>query len=156
MSLSNIQLLILRIALAALFLSEGFGKIDEGWLTNDQHLLQSLNNFHQHATGAQLVYLEKIAMPYASLWSKLMAMGETCVGVSLLLGLLTRLSSIIGIFMVLNFHASTGNLYSLSFFGTAWAGLIVASFLVIFLARGGRWFGIDAMLAKETPGGKFW
>lgn len=156
MKLSNIQVLVLRLVLGVLFLSEGVGKISEGWLINDQPLLQSLNGFHQRAAGPQLVYLDHIAIPHVNVWSKLMAIGETAVGTSMLLGLLVRCSSLAGIFMVLNFHAANGNLYSLKFFGSAWGALIVVSFLVVFLAGAGRWLGADAMLAKRNPKGMLW
>ena len=156
MRFSNIQILIIRLALAGLFLSLGVDKIHEGWLTNPEHLLGSLNNFHQRASGTHLYYLDTVAIPYADLWSKLIAIGETSLGVSLLLGLFARLSSLVGIFMVLNLHAATGNLYSLNFFGSPWAALLIASLLVTFLSRAGQWAGVDAMLAKSKPGGKLW
>jgi uncharacterized membrane protein YphA (DoxX/SURF4 family) len=156
MKLHSFQLLILRLALGGLFLSIGLEKIHEGWLTNPEQLLQSLNNFHQHATGPQLTYLTTVALPYAGLWAKLIAIGETAVGASLLLGLLTRLSSFMAIIMVLNLHAATGNLFSLNFFGSPWAALLVAGLLAVFLARAGRWAGIDALLAKSNTKGVLW
>ena len=103
MKLSNIQILILRLAIAGLFLHLGIEKINEGWLTNPEHLQDSLNNYQQKATGVQLSYLDKVAIPYSNLWSRLMALGETAVGISFLLGSLVRFSSAVGIFMVLNF-----------------------------------------------------
>ena len=156
MKLSNIQILLLRLALAGLFLHLGIGKINEGWLQNSEPLRNSLENFHQHAIGAQLTYLERVAVPYAGLWSKLMALGETALGISLLLGLLVRLSTALGILMVLNFHAATGNLFSLNFFGSPWAAFLITGLLSLMLARGGRWAGIDALLAKSNSRGIFW
>lgn len=156
MKLSNVQILILRLVLAGLFLHLGIGKIDGGWLQSPEQLLGALNNFHQKATGVQLWYLDHIAIPYASVWSKLMAIGETAIGVSLLLGLLVRLSSAVGILMVLNFHAANGSLYSLNFFGSPWAALLIAGFAVSFLAGAGRWIGFDELLAKSSPHGILW
>ena len=157
MKLHSFQLLVLRLALGGLFLSVGLEKINEGWITNSEHLLQSLNNYHQHASsGAQLTYLTTVALPYVGLWAKLMAIGETAVAASLLLGLLVRLSSFIAIFMVLNFHAANGNLFSINFFGSPWAALLVAGLLAVFLARAGRWAGIDAWLAKSNAKGVLW
>jgi uncharacterized membrane protein YphA (DoxX/SURF4 family) len=154
--LTQIQILILRLAIGGLFLHLGLGKIHEGWLNSPESLASSLENYHQHAAGPQLYYLDHVAMPYARIWSTLMAIGETAVGVSFLLGLLTRLSSIAAIFMVLNFHAATGNLFSLNFFGSPWACFLLAGLLVVFLARGGRWAGLDALLAKSNSKGAFW
>ncbi len=154
---SNVQILIIRLVLAVLFLHLGIDKINEGWLRDPEHLTSSLQSFHQNASGGQLTYLDKVAIPHAQLWSRLIAIGEASVGISLLLGLLARFSSLVGIFMVLNFHASTGNLFSVTkFFGSPWAALIIACFLVIFLAKGGRWAGADALLAKSNPNGILW
>src|SRR5437867_208717 len=132
MNISNIQLLILRLAIAGLFLSLGLGKYHEGWLQNPEQLASSLNNFHQHAGGAQLIYLDRVAIPYVNIWSKLMTIGEFAVGVSMLLGLMVRLSAACAIFMVINFHAATGNLFSLNYFGSPWAALLIAGLLAMF------------------------
>ena len=156
MKLSNVQILILRLAIAGLFLSAGLDKYHEGWLTNSEHLLQSLNGFHQHATGFQLTYLERVAIPYAGLWSKLMTIGELALAVSLLLGLLVRCSSAVAVFMVINFHTANGNLFSLNFFSSPWAALLITGLVVMVLASAGRWAGIDAVLAKSNPKGILW
>ncbi len=156
MKLSNIQLLLLRLVIGGLFLSLGLEKIHGGWLSNSQPLAASLQSYASHAGTYQAKYLNFVAVPYVSLWAKLMAVGETAIGASLLLGLLVRLSAIVGIFMVLNFHAATGNLYSLSFFGSPWAGLLVIGLLVLLLARAGRWAGIDALLARSNTKGMLW
>jgi uncharacterized membrane protein YphA (DoxX/SURF4 family) len=153
---SNIQIFILRLAIAGLFISLGVGKYREGWLTNPAPLEQSLNNFRQHAAGPQLTYLDHVAIPYAGLWSKLMAAGEFAVGASLLLGLLTRLAALGGLFMVVNFHAATGNLFTLNFFGSPWAALLLAGLLVVFLSRAGRWGGLDALLAGSGSKSILW
>ena len=156
MKLSYVQIFILRVAIAGLFLSLGINKYHEGWLTSPEQLAGSLNSFRQHASGAQLTYLDHVAIPYISIWSKLMTMGEFAVGVSMLLGLLVRLSSAVAIFMVINFHAATGNLFSLNFFGSPWAALLIAGLLAMFLSRAGRWIGIDTLLAKANAKGVLW
>ena len=156
MKLSSFQIFVLRLAIGGLFLSLGIGKIHEGWLTDPAPLEKSLNNFHQHAAGPQLTYLDSVAIPYAGIWSKLMAVGETAVAVSLLLGLLVRLSSLVAIIMVANLHAATGNLFSLNFFGSPWAAVLIAGLLVLFLARAGRWGGLDALLAGSSTRSLLW
>ena len=156
MKLSTIQILLLRLALGGLFLHLGMGKINEGWLVNPQHLQESLNSLHQKAAGPQLMYLDNVAIPYAGIWSKLIATGETAVGISLLIGFLVRFSSAVALFMVINFHTATGNLFSLNFFGSPYAALLVAALLVAFLSRAGRWAGIDALLTKVNPKGMLW
>jgi len=150
---TNLQILLIRLILGGLFLHLALSKYEGGWLTNPAPLQSSLEQMHKDASGAQLVYLNYVALPYPRMWSRFIILGEGFLGVSLLAGALVRLSSILGIFMVLNFHAATGTLFTWGFFGSSSAGLLITALLVVFLARAGRWVGIDALLAKSNPGG---
>lgn len=156
MELRNVQVFLLRLALAGLFLHLGFEKYADGWLHTPQPLADDLASYRAHATGAQLAYLDAVAIPYEALWAKLMTIGEFAVGVSLLLGLLARLGSCAGIVMVLNFHAANGNLFSVNMIASPWAALLLAGLLVTLLAGAGRWLGIDAALAKRSPTSILW
>jgi thiosulfate dehydrogenase [quinone] large subunit len=156
MKLQNIQICILRLALGALLLHAGYDKWSSGWLQSSQELSENLASYHEHATGVQLRYLDTVAIPYAGVWSKLMTVGEAAVGISLLLGLLVRLGSLVGIFMVVNFHIANGNMFSVNVIGSPWAALLLAGLLVTLLAGAGRWFGIDAVLAKRSPTSFLW
>ncbi|TAK56735.1 MAG: DoxX family membrane protein [Bacteroidetes bacterium] len=152
----DIKILFLRLTLGALFLSIGINKINDGWLNSTDDLSSSLNDYSETATGFQKQYLDIVAHPYVSLWAKLIAIGEAAIGASLLLGLLARFSSAIGLFMVINLHAANGNLYSLKFFQSPWAALVVACFFALFLTRSGRTFGLDYYLAKSSAKSLFW
>jgi uncharacterized membrane protein YphA (DoxX/SURF4 family) len=156
MKLAPLQILILRLAIGGLFLSIGLNKINEGWLHSPDSLQSSLTGYREHAGPMQRTYLDWVAIPYASIWSRLMACGETALGASLLLGLFVRFSSLLAIIMVFNFYAANGSVYSLNFFGSPWAALLSSGLLVLFLARAGRWAGIDALLAKMNTKGFFW
>jgi uncharacterized membrane protein YphA (DoxX/SURF4 family) len=156
MKLSNIQILILRLAIGGLFLSIGINKINDGWLHNPEPLRSSLTSFHEHAGSAQRTYLDLVAIPYASVWSVLMAIGETAIGASLLLGVCVRLSALVGILMVFNFYAANGSIYSLNFFGSPWSAFLSSGLLILFLARAGRWAGVDALMVKMNPKGFCW
>jgi thiosulfate dehydrogenase [quinone] large subunit len=156
MKLSNMPVFILRIAVAALFISIGLDKYNEGWLTTSEHVRSSLDKYHQESAGPQRTYLEAVAIPYAGIWSKLIVAGEILLGVSLLLGILVRGSTALGVFMVLNLHAANGNLFSLNFFSSPWAATLVAGLLLLMLARAGRWGGIDALLSKNNSKNILW
>ncbi len=149
MNLSPIPILILRLAVAILFIHLGYTKISSGWLSNSEPLKKSLVNFEQNAPSATKWYLDNVAKPGVDLWSKLIPLGETALGISLLLGLLVRLSTFVGILMVLNFHLTIGTLLSLNFFGSAWAIPLVASLIVLNLTKAGRGYGVDSLLAKR-------
>ncbi len=156
MKLSLYPVLLLRLAVGALFLSLAIDKYNEGWLTNSEPLRSSLTGYQEHAAGPQKTYLETVAIPYAGIWSKFIVVGEGCLGISLLLGFLVRLSTATGILMVLSFHAANGNLFAWKFFSTPWAGLALTALLLLLLARSGRWAGIDAYLSTSNPKGICW
>jgi uncharacterized membrane protein YphA (DoxX/SURF4 family) len=151
-----VQVLILRLAVGALFLTLAIDKYNEGWLTNSEPLRTSLTGFQQHAVGWQLTYLERVAIPYAGVWSKLILIGEGCIALSLLLGLLVRLTSATGIFMLINLYAANGSLFSLKFFSSPYGALIFGSLWVFLLARAGRSAGFDALFAATNPKAIWW
>jgi uncharacterized membrane protein YphA (DoxX/SURF4 family) len=151
MKLTPAPILILRLAAAIFFLYLGYTKMENGWLASSDRLEKSLLSFEHNAPPASRWYIEHIGLPGVGLWAKLIPLGETALGISLLLGLLVRLSTFLGILTVLNFHLTNGTLLSVGFLGNPWAILVIASLLLLFLVRAGRSFGVDALLAKGKP-----
>ncbi len=156
MKLSNIQILLIRLAIGGLFLNLGLEKYHEGWFTDSGPLMQSLQKYFEHSAGLQRIYLAHVALPYSGVWAKLIVAGELSLAISFLLGLLVRFSAGVGMFMMLNFHAANGNLFSQSFFSSPWGALLLAGTAVLFLARAGRWVGIDYLLARSNASGILW
>lgn len=151
-----VPVVLLRIVIGALFFTIGYNKMHSGWLLTEDRLLPQLQTFLQNAGAPQAWYLQNIAMPFAGVWSKLIAAGETAIGVSLILGVLTRLSSLTAMVLLVNIYAANGELFSLAIFGTPWGAVLFAGVLVVFLARAGRWGGLDAVLAPTNPKSFFW
>jgi uncharacterized membrane protein YphA (DoxX/SURF4 family) len=145
---------VLRICVGLFFVSMGLDKIE--WLHDAQPLIEDLNRFLRRSSGIQSWYLEHVAIPYAAVWARLIFLGETLIGISLLLGLLTQLSSGVGIFMVGNFHLANGRIPTPSFFQDAYAIVLLACLTVILLSRAGRCAGIDSLLARKVPKGILW
>ena len=148
MKLSPGPILILRLAVGIFFLYLGYTKIEGGWLTSSERLQKSLANLEQNAPPVSKWYIEHVAKPGVDLWSKLIALGELALGISLIIGLLVRLSTFVGIVVVLNYHLTSGALFTLGFFGNPWAILVISSLLVLYLTRAGRKYGLDALFAK--------
>jgi len=146
---SPVPIVVLRLAVALFFLYLGYTKIRSGWLTNSEPLQKSLLSLEQNAPPTSKWCIEHVGKPGVDLWSKLIPLGETALGISLFLGLLVRLSTLIGMLTVLNFHLTSGALLSVSILGNPSAILVIAPLLVLFLARAGRSFGIDTLLAKR-------
>jgi uncharacterized membrane protein YphA (DoxX/SURF4 family) len=148
MKLSPVPILLLRLAVGIFFLYLGYTKIQNGWLTSAEQLQKSLINLEQNVHPAPKWFIENIGKPGVEVWSRAIALGETALGVSLILGLLVRLSTFVGIIVVFIFHFTNGTLFSVSFFGNPWAILVIVSLLVLNLTRAGKKYGVDSLLGK--------
>ena len=148
MKLTPSAILILRLAVGIFFLYLGYTKIQNGWLSSSEHLQRSLANYEQNASPVSKWFIERVAKPGVDIWSKLIALGETALGLSLILGLLVRVSTLVGIIMVFIFHLTNGTLFSLGFFGNPSAILVITSLLVLYVTRAGKKYGLDALFGK--------
>jgi thiosulfate dehydrogenase (quinone) large subunit len=97
-------------------------------------------------------FLEQTVLPHASLFATLQTYGEVAVGIGLVLGLLTGVSAIVGLFLALNFGLATQWMSS----GQQGFHLVLITSMIIFIVtRAGRVWGIDAWLVRE-PSRRRW
>ena len=89
-------------------------------------------------------FLIDYVVTHHELFGYLVMVGEIAVGASLLLGLLTRFSAFIGLFMLINYYLGPG---------MAHGGLVLAhqqifiiALAIIVLANPGRTLGLDGLL----------
>jgi len=98
-------------------------------------------------------FLEGIVVPNAKVFASLQAYGEVAVGVGLVLGLLTGLTALVGLFLALNYGLATQWMT----FGQQGFHLLLITSMVIFLfARAGRRWGVDAWVLARTSGRRRW
>lgn len=100
-------------------------------------------------------FLVHVVLPNAPLFAHLVAWGETLVGVSLLLGLFSRLGGLVGVFLPLNYWLMKGDFVHLtSLGGLDWAAMAL-SFTHLALPTG-LVLGLDAYIARRprATGGK--
>jgi thiosulfate dehydrogenase [quinone] large subunit len=107
----------------------------------------------RNAPGFYQDFVQQIVLPHATLFSYLVMTGEVIAGLSLLLGLCTRIGAAIAMFLFLNYMFSKGNYF--------WSpnsedAAVFFSGLVCCLGAAGRVFGIDAYLARRWPNSIFW
>ena len=96
-------------------------------------------------------FLEGTVLAHPELFAQLTAWGETVVGLGLTLGLLTGLSSLVGLFMVTNYGLAT------QWMSPGQQGfhlVLFALMLAFFGARAGRTWGLDAWIARARPGSR--
>jgi thiosulfate dehydrogenase [quinone] large subunit len=93
-------------------------------------------------------FLEGTVLTHPELFAQLTAWGETAVGLGLTLGLLTGLSSLIGLVLVTNYGLAT------QWMSPGQQGfhlVLVALMVAFFMARAGRVWGLDARIAARKP-----
>ena len=139
---------ILRIVVGIFFFSQSMGKT--GWLSSSESLLSSLNRYLETtATLLNRWYLEGVAIPYVDLWSQLIFLGELAIGISLILGIVTRISVPVAILLVINFHFTNGTLFRWDFFRSPYALLLLGCLALIFVTKAGLEYSIGARFSNE-------
>lgn len=94
--------------------------------------------------------LVDFVVPNRELFGNLVTWGEILVGACLILGLLTRYSAIVGLFMLLNYYLGPGMAR-----GAATPSVVaqqltfMASMIVFILSSPGRALGLDALLFRK-------
>jgi uncharacterized membrane protein YphA (DoxX/SURF4 family) len=92
-------------------------------------------------------FMVSVVQPNAPIFAELVRLGELVAGISLLLGLFTRLGGFFGIVLPLNYMAVRGAVGTLSGWGSPDASLALLSAISLVLPTG-RVAGVDALFAR--------
>jgi thiosulfate dehydrogenase [quinone] large subunit len=100
---------------------------------------------HPDVQGWYANFLQNVVMPNAGVWSNVVAVGETLVGIALILGIFTGIAALFGSFMNFN-YLMAGTVSTNPFL------FILAMFIILAWKTAG-WIGIDHWLlpALGTP-----
>ena len=128
-------LAILRIALGMFFIFEGVGKIR--WFTDTSQLAGQLAAWAQAVPAGSWshLYLERVAIPHAALFARLVPLGEITSGAALVAGLWTPFFALLAFFMAFNFQFASGALFKYSVLTSGYALPVLGATLA--LAVGG-------------------
>jgi thiosulfate dehydrogenase [quinone] large subunit len=91
-------------------------------------------------------FLEQTVLPHAALFATLQVWGEVAVGIGLVLGLVTRLTALVGLYLALNFGLAS---QWMSFGQQGFHLLLVTSMAIFAGAGAGRAWGLDAVLLRR-------
>ena len=134
-----IALLVARLYAAQYLLQSGLAKISRGFLQGGALMLQ-LERFLGGTPHAWYkAWLVNVVIPHEHVFAILTSLGETLVGVALLLGALTRFSAGVGIFMVGNFLFAKGWSNPAANLDKAFITLL----LVVLIGGAGQYWGVD-------------
>jgi len=143
---SMFWIVLLRIMLGLLFITQWYDNLVSGLYTPSG--LEGLFNYFFEASSNPLTFymafVENVILPIAPFFTTFQLVTELLMGIALLIGFLTPLTSIFAAFFILNtFLASWGADWP-------WSYLTILSILgVLFFTRAGRSLGVDAWLADR-------
>jgi thiosulfate dehydrogenase [quinone] large subunit len=101
----------------------------------------------QTSVGPYHTFLADVVQPNIGLFAELVRLGEVLVGVSLVLGVLTRLGGLGGVVLTLNYIFAHGHVLSSTSLQSLNFGLLLLSLISLVLPTG-RFLGIDGLLAR--------
>jgi thiosulfate dehydrogenase (quinone) large subunit len=143
MSLSPSQgLALIRAAFGLYFVVSAFRKTTTGWVDGGQGVADFLGRNLENAEPMYAGFLNAVVIPNAPLFGQLVLLGEWVAGISLLLGLFTRLGGLVGAWLVLNYMLAKGLLNDA---GSNDRLFFVACLALGFAAAGLVW-GVDGAL----------
>ena len=134
-------LIVLRILFGLFFLLAAINKFRKDWLFSDileKIFLQRLTELNPDAFAS--LYLEYFALPLYPAVAWMVVWGELFAGIGLLLGLWSRWSALLALFILLNL--AIGGYYDASLIPF----FIIAGLLIYYPT--GHWFGVDRFLAS--------
>ncbi len=149
--LARAALVVLRVYLGVIFLLMALPKVQGDFTSRfmsflEQVALQKAHPFYQE-------FVQAVVVPSASIFASLVSWGELLVGISLILGLLTRVSAVVALLLVLNQLLAQGEWFWTPYSHDA-AYFAIA--LALLIGAAGRTLGIDAFLARRWPRAPFW
>ncbi len=147
----GLWVLLLRLYAGLFWLSHGWQKVtNPGWAARDGMMATLVSKMVADTHGAYHDFVAGTVLPNISIFAHLVAWGETLTGVSLLLGLLTPVGAIAGVFLGLNYLLAKGLKLDALFGIDALA--IAISFLCLVLPVG-RIAGLDAVIWRSRAAG---
>jgi uncharacterized membrane protein YphA (DoxX/SURF4 family) len=122
---------IVRICIGVFFIFEGIGKVR--WFGNPSLLASQLAAWAQAMPSASWshAYLERIAIPYVSVFARLVPLGEIVSGAALVAGSWTPFFACVAFFMAFNFQFASGALFKYSFLTSGYGLPVLGSTLAL-------------------------
>ena len=140
-------MVILRVYIGYYLLQQGILKYLRGfpqsdWINRQIGDLNKVEIFSWYKS-----FLINVVVPHRELFGYLVVSGEILIGLCLVLGLFTRLSSIVGIFVLLNYFFGPGMARGGASLAQQQTFIVVL--LVLILSNAGRTLGLDNLVFKR-------
>ena len=141
-------LVTLRLLFGLFWLLAGINKVNDEWMTSpilENIFLQRLTELPPDSFA--VFYLTNFAIPFYQPIGWFITIGEIYSAIGLIIGLTTRSSALVSLFILFNF--AIGGYYD--------ASLLPFFILVLLFIKypTGQWFGLDAILSRRFPDNRF-
>lgn len=149
--LARAALVLLRIYLGVIFLLAAWPKLGGDFTSGLAGFLQKVALEKGHLFYQEFV--QRVVLPNIPLFAALVTWGEFLVGIGLVLGLMTRLTTLVALILTVNYMFAKGAwFWTPSSNDAAYAVISLA----LLIGAAGRTFGLDAFLARRWPRSPFW
>ncbi len=137
---------ILRIYIGYYLLFQGIRKFQRDfprgdWIGRQIGDLKALDLYPWYKT-----FLQTVVVPHSELFGYLVMAGEILAGAGLLLGLLTRASAFVGLFLMINYYLGPGMARGGA--SLAQQQTFMVALIIILLANPGRTLGLDGLIFR--------
>jgi len=145
-------LAIVRFLTGLMWLSHGIPKFTQSaqFMPPSGFINDYVTRGLQTSGGVYHAFLANIVQPNLPIFAELVRLGEVLVGVSLVLGVLSRLGGFVGVVLTLNYISARGHFFSSSTLQSLDFGLLVLSLTSLVLPTG-RVLGVDALFTRRKP-----
>ncbi len=146
-------IVILRVYIGYYLLLQGIRKFQRNfaqgdWIGRQIGDLRTLDLYPWYKT-----FLQNVVVPHSELFGYLVVAGEILVGAGLVLGLLTRFSAFVGLFLMINYILGPGMARGGA--PLAQQQTFIVALIIIALADPGRTLGLDGLIFRgRGKGGK--
>ncbi|HET6147296.1 MAG TPA: DoxX family protein [Polyangia bacterium] len=137
----------LRVLVGVMLVLSGYQKFQGGWLHGTALMAILEGWLGDHRTYPFIVSVVKTAYAHPKIFGTLVTLGEMVIGSALVLGLFTRLASIMGTLVFLTFAFASGERLA----PTGPAMLMGAIMFTFVLVPPGRALGVDQALRARFP-----
>jgi uncharacterized membrane protein YphA (DoxX/SURF4 family) len=123
---------ILSLIFGVFMICMGLTKI--GWLADSAPLVRLLQEWRGDAQPLVLWYLDVIAIPGAPVFARVVMLAELAAGTALILGARVRLTAVLTLLMVLNFHVASDVIFHYDYLTNGYGLPVVGSLAALALS----------------------
>lgn len=123
---------ILAVMMGVFLFFMGLDKIE--WLFDGGILARRLQEWRGTAGPFARWYLDTVAAPGAPMFARMVPVAELAAGVALVLGARVRLTAVLALLMVLNFHVASDVMFRYSYLTNAYGLPILGALLALAIA----------------------